>query len=172
MDLDDLHGIHYARPAVVVGGGPLTLAELDMLPDNAIIVSVNGHCACQLVPHFVVYCDAIGADLLSGCPGVHVSPFPHLTDVVLDERTPHDWWSTSGAVSLADWLGCGEIYLAGFDCYTRGGGIYASGLPARVLSVETLREKWTPVYHRYGDKLSPIGGPLLELFLSWRLQKI
>lgn len=112
------------RPAVVMGGGPTLLDDLQRAPDGAFFVSCNWHAVGAGLPTDIIACRDLASvkKCLTYGPPV-VSPYFGGLRVPLNHHDPE---ANTGiyAVKLAAMLAAPVIVVAGVDFYQRSGDLY------------------------------------------------
>jgi hypothetical protein len=174
IGISKLEWAHRGVPMAVLGGGPSLPADLAVIPDYAIKISVNHH-ALRLVecPYMVFLDDPIEVpelfQALKDYGGLKISPKLQYSDIELDVP----WWdggfSSSLAVWLASWFRCTQVLLCGMDCY-QGERKYfyerAFSHPVFDAPIENHLRAWRPALTEClnPDRIRAVSGPLVELF--------
>jgi len=164
---------HKGRPAVILGAGPSLPAQLETIPKDAVLLSVNDRPAKFVKCDYIIFLDENTGPFVEGLPGKRVSLFEQYSDYMIE----HVMWkgSLSGmtAMYLACFMGCAPVILAGFDCY-QGDHQYFDEAPGEPFigggvlqwSLDQHLKEW-----RRAAGLCPnsevvraAGGPLVEVF--------
>lgn len=159
---------HLGRSAVIVGGAPSRLNEIEACPQDAVWFSVNEH-GLRARAHCSPGCDYIAAldpiaEELKG-RGAPVLSTRRSADVIAFELR----CANSGI--FAAWcawvMGCAPIVPIGIECYT--GGTYAHDVHAesagRRFTLEQHLDRWAMLRRIASDiQVRAVGGPLLRIF--------
>lgn len=107
--------------AAVLGGGPSLPKDLEKLPKDCMLISVNDHAFHFCKPHVLVHQDELKwapavREVLKTFTGVVVSPLED-SHILL----PRGWWDENQSSALATWYALWSDYnpviLCGMDCY-------------------------------------------------------
>ena len=179
--ISQCHGIHADRTVAVLGGGPSLPEDLERVPLDAVLISVNHHALRLVVPDYMVFMDKPSrveevpfTEATRPTPLYYrVSPHSNYTDFGLCAE--EKWWDGGFSSALGVWLAChlgtGKVLLAGMDLY-QGPAPYfyrTQAVPscARSSVADHLRA-WRPMgvhCHRPG-RIEALSGPLRTAILA------
>lgn len=155
---------HFGRAAVIVGGAPSRLNEIEACPQDTVWFSVNDHgLRARGICDYIAALDPIAEELKGR--GAPVLSTRRSADVLAFELR----CANSGI--FAAWcawvMGCAPIVPIGIECYT--GGTYAHDLRAesagRRFTLEQHLDRWAMLGRiAPGVMVRPVGGPLLRMF--------
>lgn len=117
-----MQGIHQGRPAAILGGGPSLPMDIERLPPNCVLFSVNHHALEIGVPaDYLVYNDdpETTAGLwraVQNFDGLRFSTH-QTSDVYFDVDVWTGFYSSHTATWIALYMGCDPVLLCGMDCY-------------------------------------------------------
>lgn len=155
------------KTAAILGGGPSLPADLEKVPADALLISVNQHGLMLTECDYTVYLDDHVGPVVSEFESIRISMFRDWTDF----RLIHFVNPGSSSI-LAAWvaymLGCCPIILCGMDCYA--GGTYWHNEDAKsqgtTITVQSHVARWRQYQaETLGDAVvRAASGPLIELF--------
>jgi hypothetical protein len=160
--------------AAILGGGPSLPNDLQQLPRDCILISVNDHAFHHCTPHILVYQDNLAQapaveQVLKTFSGLVVSP-----QLASDVDLPRGWWDGNQSSCLATWFACwlgyGEVILCGMDCY-QGETKYCHPRPDYDHPVfraplEDHLDRWARAFDHcpHPERISAMSGPLVQVF--------
>lgn len=109
--------------AAILGGGPSLPGDLERLPPETVLISVNHHALKLCRPDYLVYMDdpqkvPALAEALVRFEGKKINPKPWLSDVELPKGKMWDaGFSSTFATWFALWMGFEQVVLCGMDLY-------------------------------------------------------
>lgn len=165
------------RPAAILGGGPSLPDDLQKLPADCVLISVNDHAFHHCQPDVIVYQDELSRpyaaavrEVLRDFTGTIVCPFEDESHVFI----PRGWWDANMSSALATWYACYAEYdpvlLCGMDCY-QGEVMYCHPRPEfdhpifRV-PLEHHLERWREALTKcpHPERIKAVSGPLVQVF--------
>lgn len=176
IDVAELKGKYFGRPAAVLGGGPSLVEDLKRLPKDTILIAVNNHALHFSDPEYMVFMDIPGdqtpdlAEAVRNFTGLRVSQTP-LSDIYIRSEK---YWDGGFSSTLATWfacyLGCDPVILCGMDCY-QGEVKYAYPRPdfyhpCMDAPLENHLNAWRPALLNcpYPYRIKAMSGPLVQIF--------
>ncbi len=163
------------QAAAILGGGPSLPADLERLPRDCVLISVNHHALRLCRPDYMVYLDdprAIPelAEAIDVFQGIKVSPMPS-SDVILPKG---EYWEGGFSSALATWFALwreyGPVILCGMDCY-QGAQKYfydRTGFqhPVFDFPLENHLRSWRLAFRHcpHPEAIRAMSGPLIEVF--------
>lgn len=162
------------RAAAILGGGPSLPKDLEKLPKDCVLISVNDHAFHFCKPDVLVHQDDLKwapavREVLKTFTGMVVSPLAD-SHVVL----PRGWWDENQSSALATWFALWSDYnpviLCGMDCY-QGPVKYCHPRPGFDHPVFRVPLKfhlarWANAFKKcpHPERIKAMSGPLVELF--------
>ena len=167
-----MHGkyrnIHAGEDAAILGGGPSLPDELKKVPDGTVLFGINHHASRIVTCDYIVFNDYKGGELTKDLPGKKICRFRDYADIY--ENYPEGVISGVCALRAAQFMGFGNILLAGFDCYQSPGYFYNNDHNrGHDLPLKTHLEYWK---HEKRDGVTALGGPLKQIFGKTRPETI
>lgn len=192
--IERLEGIHAGRAGAVLGGGPSMPGQLELLPPDTVLFSVNHHAAMHpaVTPDYLVFLDPLKtperdySDLYRQFPGVNLSPNESDTDVLVGGM-----WNAGTTAQSAAWLalffGCDPVFLVGIDCHTGDRDYWYDppGLKSKSaywktqpgggyhLTVKGALDCWRKCFQccPISQRIRALEWPLNEIFPAWPEEK-
>ena len=183
IKLKDLKDAHKGRPALVLGGGPSLLPDVErasaLLHESPVLVAVNHHAVMTgLEPFYMVFMDdpihlpnlfQVAKDF----GGIKLSPLLEYTDV---DMRGVNYWNGPCTDKVASWLalfmGCDPVVLCGMDLY-QGDVKYShpgepNFKPIYNIELEEHIRRWkrgfVPGVCPGIERLRAASGPLVDVF--------
>ena len=177
----NMTNLHLNQTALILGGGPSLVPDIQRAPPNALKIAVNDHAFhVGIKPDYMVFMDDphIKPELLrivnefsSEQKGLRVTEDLAFTDIDLRGVVRPDARSGIWAAWFAMYLGCAPIILCGMDLYTTG-KVYCHNkdefMGHKAIydePLEKLLKDWQILKKYNGHKnIRAMSGPLTEIF--------
>lgn len=116
--IGELIGVYRGRPAVILGGGPSLLSDLERVPGDALRIGVNDHAGHVTRVDYSVFLDKPSLSFYALLPkDAPTISFYDVADYRLTRTVPDYGFTAGTATWVAQLLGCDPVILAGFDCH-------------------------------------------------------
>lgn len=179
--LINLANRHLNETALILGGGPSLVPDIQRAPQNALKIAVNDHAFhVGIQPDYMVFMDdphlkpellRIVNEFSSEHKGLRVTEDLAFTDIDLRGVVRPDARSGIWATWFAMYLGCAPIVLCGMDLYTTG-NVYCHNkdefMGHKAIFDEPLEKHlrdWKVLQQYRGHQnICAISGPLTEIF--------
>ncbi len=179
LDIKQLKGLYEGRPIAVLGAGPSLPADLEKIPDESILMSVNYHALLIAECDYMVFMDqkrrmpAEQIQAIETTSAIKVSQYIEQSDVDLSGV---DYWNGGMSSTLATWFAC---YLGGDPALLCGMDLFRGKKPyfheideppkiaqQRAYPIENHLNAWRPALTQcpHSERIRVVSGPLVEIF--------
>jgi len=117
--LDAYEKFYEGKRCAILGGSESLPQEFWQCPRDCVLIGINHHAMILPDLKYIVYQDNFAHKITAIHPAQKITPLTTGENIIYCGNAPACMYSGVLAIWIASFMGFSEIYLAGFDCYSR-----------------------------------------------------